>query len=389
MQHHALTRRMFLQGMGVLPLAAALPRFAYAATPDDRRLLLVILRGAMDGLAAVVPYGDPAYADARGAMTMPQNDTALLKLDGFFALHAALSPLMPLYQNKELLLLHAAATPYRDRSHFDAQDLLENGSDKAHGINTGWLNRATATLPGTAQALALGPAVPLVLRGDARTTSWAPSLLPAVDEDFLSRVLHMYAQDELLMNAVKEAQTMPGADMAGGTGRGPKAFVGMMKKAAEFMGVAGGPRIGAIDIGGWDTHANQGLESGRLANSMKLLAEGLTSFRSGMGNAWKQTAVLVVTEFGRTVKGNGTGGTDHGTAGVAMLLGGSVNGGRVAGDWPGLAHLYEGRDLMPANDLRSLLKGTLAAHLRIDDSLLASQVFPASNAAAPMTGLFV
>lgn len=383
-----LTRRRFLQGLGMFTLSAAMPlRFAYAATPGDKRLLLVILRGAMDGLAAVVPYADHSYADARGAMAMPQTSEALLNLDNFFALNAALSPLLPLYQNKEMLILHAAATPYRDRSHFDAQDLLENGSDKAHGMSTGWLNRALASMQGAA-ALALGPSVPLVLRGDARTTSWAPATLPAVDDDFLNRVMHMYQADPLLMNAVNEAQGMQGADMAGGGARGPKAFVGMMKKAAEFMRDARGPRVGAIDIGGWDTHANQGLQSGRLANTMKILAEGLTTYRSNMGAAWKDTAVLVVTEFGRTVKGNGTGGTDHGTAGVAFLLGGGVNGGRVAGDWPGLARLYEDRDLMPANDLRGLLKGTLATHLQLDGTLLSTQVFPGSNGVPPLTGLF-
>lgn len=383
-----LTRRRFLQGLGMFTLSAATPlRFAYAATQGNKRLLLVILRGAMDGLAAVVPYGDRSYADARGKMALPQTADALLNLDNFFALNAALAPLHPLFQSKEMLILQAAATPYRDRSHFDAQNLLENGSDKANGMSSGWLNRAVASMQGT-PALALGPSVPLVLRGNARTTSWAPATLPAVDEDFLNRVLHMYQNDALLMNAVHEAQGMQGSDMEGGGGRGPKAFVGMMKKAAEFMREANGPRIGAIDMGGWDTHANQGLQTGRLVNNMKILADGLTSYRTAMGDAWKQTAVLVVTEFGRTVKGNGTGGTDHGTAGVAFLLGGGVNGGRVVGDWPGLARLYEDRDLMPANDLRGLLKGTLTGHLGLDGSLVSSQVFPGSNGAPPLTGLF-
>lgn len=384
-----LSRRHFLQGLGMFTLAASMPlRFAHAATASDKRLLVVILRGAMDGLAAVVPYGDRAYADARGAMALPQNADTLLNLDGYFALHSALAPLLPLYQQKEMLILHATATPYRDRSHFDAQDLLENGTDKAHSLSTGWLNRAVSAMHGSHPAIALGASVPLVLRGDAKVTSWAPSLLPDVDEDFLSRVMHMYQNDPLLMNAVTEAQAMKDSGDSN-IKRGAKAHIDIMKKVAGFMSPANGARIAAINMGGWDTHANQGLGSGRLAGNLKILAEGLTAFRLGMGDTWKNTAVLAITEFGRTVKGNGTGGTDHGTAGVAFLFGGSVNGGQVIGDWPNLSRLYEDRDLMPANDLRGLLKGTLAQHLRINETLLSNKIFPNSSNVPAIKNLFL
>lgn len=381
-----LTRRDFLLSTGLCAAAATWPgRLALAYAATEKRLLLVILRGGMDGLAAVVPYGDRVYAGARGDMALPQNAESLVVLDHHFAMHKSLAPLAALFQQKELLVLHAAATPYRERSHFEAQDLLENGSLKPHGISTGWLSRAVAVLPGTS-AVAVGPAVPLVLRGDAPVTSWAPSILPEVDDDFLNRVMHMYEHDPLLSKAVAGAMQEDGR-MQGNT-RGPRAFVGMMQKAALFLSAPKGARIGAIDMGGWDTHANQGTADGRLANNMEILAEGLTAFRQGMGAQWENTAVLVVTEFGRTVKSNGTGGTDHGTAGVAFLLGGSVQGGQVVGDWPGLSRLYEGRDLYPANDLRRLLKGTLHGHLGIAEAQLAETVFPGSGSAAPFQSLF-
>lgn len=381
-----LTRRRFFLNAGLCAAVVTWPgRLALAYTATEKRLLLVILRGGMDGLAAVVPYGDHAYADARGDMALPQNAESLVALDNHFAMHKSLAPLASLFQQKELLVLHAAATPYRERSHFEAQDLLENGSLKPHGISTGWLSRAVAALPG-ASAVAMGPAIPLVLRGDAPVTSWAPSILPEVDDDFLNRVMHMYERDPLLSEAVAGAMQEDGR-MQGNT-RGPRAFIGMMQKAASFLSAPKGARIGAIDMGGWDTHANQGTADGRLANNMEILAEGLTAFRQGMGTHWKDTAVLVVTEFGRTVKSNGTGGTDHGTAGAAFLLGGGVQGGQMIGDWPGLARLYEGRDLYPANDLRRLLKSTLHGHLGIAEAQLAETVFPGSGSMALFQSLF-
>ena len=394
---HDISRRTFIKqlgaGMVCAAMASALPaRFAFAAAPGSKRFLVVILRGAMDGLVAVVPFGDKAYADIRGSMALPQDAGTLINLDGFFALHHSLKPLATMFQSKELLILHAVATPYRERSHFDAQDLLENGSDKPHGLSTGWLNRAIAAMGTPPEALAVGPAVPLMLRGSAKVTSWAPSTLPEADEDFLTRVMQMYEHDPLLMNALASAQEMRDMGDAGmggmGSARGPRAFIAMMKKAASFMNTATGARIGTVEIGGWDTHAHQGLGTGRLANNFDILAQGLDAYRQDMGAAWKDTAVLVVTEFGRTVKGNGTGGTDHGTASVAFLLGGNVNGGRVIGDWPGLSSLYQDRDLMPANDLRALLKGTLHQHLGIAPTQLDASIFPGSREAGEFGGLF-
>jgi uncharacterized protein (DUF1501 family) len=385
----SITRRRFLFGAGLAAAGGLLPlRIGLAAAPGDRRLLVVILRGGLDGLAAVVPYTDPRYRTVRGALALPETDAALKTLDGDFGMHASLAPLADLYAQGELLFVHAVATPYRERSHFDAQNLLESGGTRPHLLSSGWLNRAAAALQPEPAGIAIGASIPLVLRGDAPVTSWAPSILPAVNEDFLSRVMRMYEDDALLAGALADARMLePDAMMSDARARGQRAFVAMMERAAAFMRAVDGPRLGAIDIGGWDTHANQGRESGRLANALRLLADGLTAYRREMGEAWSQTAVLVVTEFGRTVQVNGSGGSDHGTGSVAFLLGGSVAGGRMLGDWPGLARLHEGRDLLPANDLRALLKGTLQAQLGLDEGVLREQVFPQSEGATPLRGL--
>lgn len=379
------SRRGFIKiaglGGGFALTHSLLPvRFAFSDTLNNKRLLVVILRGALDGLAAVIPFGDRSYTDARGIMALPQNGDAMVNLDNYFALHIALKPLLPLYEQRQMLIYHAAATSYRDRSHFDAQDLLENGSDKPHTLATGWLNRAIATLSHSPKAMSVGVSIPLILRGGAKIGSWAPSILPNVDEDFLSRVIHLYQSDPLLLDAITRAKEMRDAgNNKGDLVRGQRAFIGIMQKIAEFMAPASGARIATVEIGGWDTHANQGLVKGNLPNNLGILAEGLINFQKSMGAVWKDTAVLCITEFGRTVKGNGSEGTDHGTASVAFLLGGSVNGGRVAGDWPSLDKLYEGRDLIPANDLRALLKTTLHQHLSISEDKLENSVFPNST----------
>lgn len=382
MEH--INRRRFLQGTGALALAGLMPfRIAFADAPGEKRLLVIVLRGALDGLHAVVPYGDPGYADRRGSMALKQDSDTLLALNSDFALHASLGALAPLYKQKEMLVLHATATPYRERSHFDAQNLLETGGTKPHLLSTGWLNRSVMLLRSTQPALALGPNVPMLLRGEGRVTSWSPSNLPEVDDDFMGRVIHMYQNDPPLMQALAAVMDDGGE---GATGRNSKAFTEMMKQAALFMKEPGGARIASIDVEGWDTHVGQ---VGRLDALFKALAEGILSYRIGMGAAWKQSAILVMTEFGRTVKGNGTGGTDHGTGSVAFLFGGSVNGGRILGDWPGLASLYEDRDLQPANDLRQLLMGTLSGHLGIEEAALASSVFPGATGVRGYSGLFV
>jgi len=381
-----VSRRSFLGGLGFITLAQTWPfRLAMAAAPTDKRLLLVILRGAMDGLGAVVPYSDPAYHDIRGKLAMEGNSDDLIAINSDFAFAKALAPVSAMYAKGEAAFMHATATPYRSRSHFDAQDLLENGSIKPMGLGTGWLNRTLDAMHG--KGIAIGPTIPLVMRGPASIASWSPSILPEVDDDFMARAMRMYDDDELLHNAL--AQTgMASASGMDKNAKGQRAFIPMMQKAAEFLSGPSGARVGSIDIGGWDTHAQQGTGEGRLATNLAILAEGLSSFKTAMGTEWNNTALLVVTEFGRTARPNGTGGTDHGTGTTALVLGGRVNGGRMLGDWPGMGKLYEDRDLLPANDLRSLLKGTLAQHLGIPDEVLTASIFPDSAAAKPTPNLF-
>ncbi|HEV8330851.1 MAG TPA: DUF1501 domain-containing protein [Steroidobacteraceae bacterium] len=391
------SRRAFVGGALAAGAAAMLPRCVFADVATDARFVLVILRGALDGLAAVPAYGDGSYAAKRGALaiTAPQ-----LKLDSTFALHPSLTNLHQRFQAQELIVFHAVASPYRERSHFDGQDLLENGTTAPKAAHDGWLNRALPLLPEAKQratdriALALAQNVPLVLRGDARVGSWAPSRLPETDSDTLQRIADLYSTDEYFASRLQSALA---ADQVAGEGGGmgagrrdPLNALGPVAAAAgKFLAAADGPRIAVLEASGWDTHANQGAERGQLANRLRGLDQALDSLRTSLGAAWARSAVLVVTEFGRTVAVNGTQGTDHGTATCAFLTGGAIAGGRVIADWPGLATsaLYEGRDLRPTTDLRSILKGVLAAHLGAAESGLEEQVFPGSRTARPLERL--
>jgi uncharacterized protein (DUF1501 family) len=384
------SRRAFVSGALAAGAAAMLPRCVFADAATDARFVLVILRGALDGLAAVPAYGDGAYASKRGALaiTAPQ-----LKLDGMFALNPSLPQLHERFQSKELIVLHAVASPYRERSHFDGQDLLENGTSAPKSAHDGWLNRALPLLPEAKQratdrvALALAQNVPLVLRGDARVGSWAPSRLPDTDSDTLQRIADLYSTDEYFASRLQSALA---ADSVVGEGEGMGAGRRDPLNALNTVAAADGPRIAVLEATGWDTHANQGAERGQLANRLRGLDQALSSLRTGLAGAWARSAVLVVTEFGRTVAVNGTGGTDHGTATCAFLVGGAVAGGRVVADWPGLASsaLYEGRDLRPTLDLRSVMKSALALHLGAAESGIEERVFPGSRAARPLDDLF-
>ncbi|HXS91984.1 MAG TPA: DUF1501 domain-containing protein [Steroidobacteraceae bacterium] len=392
------SRRAFVSGALAAGAAAMLPRCVFADAATDARFVLVILRGALDGLAAVPAYGDGAYASKRGALaiTAPQ-----LKLDGMFALNPSLPQLHERFQSKELIVFHAVASPYRERSHFDGQDLLENGTSAPKSAHDGWLNRALPLLPEAKQratdrvALALAQNVPLVLRGDARVGSWAPSRLPDTDSDTLQRIADLYSTDEYFASRLQSALA---ADSVVGEGEGMgagrrdplNALNTVAAAAGKFLAAADGPRIAVLEATGWDTHANQGAERGQLANRLRGLDQALSSLRTGLAGAWARSAVLVVTEFGRTVAVNGTGGTDHGTATCAFLVGGAVAGGRVVADWPGLASsaLYEGRDLRPTLDLRSVMKSALALHLGAAESGIEERVFPGSRAARPLDDLF-
>jgi uncharacterized protein (DUF1501 family) len=393
------TRRSVLAGGATLTLLAPFARLRAAANRDSR-FVLVILRGGLDGLAAVPPYAEPAYAQLRGSLALakPGTQDGALDLDGTFGLHPSLTNLHSMYRAREALVLHAAATPYRERSHFDAQNVLEAGGTAPNSGDGGWLNRALAALDSAGdarEAVALADSVPLVLRGELAVTSWAPSQLPETDDDTLARVRRLYeaADPELAasLNGALEARDIAGdgADARMGGGRGGLGLAPLASAAARFLSTPDGPRIAVLDAGGWDTHANQGAAQGPLAQRLRGLDAGLQMLKTELGPHWRETTVLVVTEFGRTVAVNGTRGTDHGTAGCAFLVGGAVAGGRVVADWPGLAarDLHEGRDLRATTDLRALFKGVLHERFGVSESALARSVFPASDSIEPLEGL--
>ncbi len=389
-------RRHLLQALGATSAAGLLPPWAslaLAASPRDSShgncLVLVILRGGMDGLTAVPALGDPAFAEARGALGVFAAEP--LKLDGTFALNPLLPQLHSLYGQGELAVLHAVGLPYRERSHFDAQQVLESGGQRPYELSTGWLGRALAASSGSAQplkAVALETAVPVVLRGPAEVDTWAPSTQPEPSADLVSRLESMYRSDAALAQALTRARTLraePGMaanpqNSMGGGGRG--AAVLLARKAAEFL--QRGSQVAVMEMGGWDSHTNQTLPNGAMSNNLRTLDATLAALREGLlaGGTWGRTVVLVATEFGREVASNGNQGTDHGTGGAALVLGGAVKGGRVLSDWPGLAKKdrHEGRDLKVTTDLRSAIRPLLADHLQVARSALDRDVLPGSAA---------
>ncbi|WP_281664640.1 DUF1501 domain-containing protein [Paraburkholderia fungorum] len=378
-----LSRRKFLSvaaaGAGAILVS---PRIAFASVATERRFIFVIQRGAADGLSIVMPYAEPAYASLRGALAIDTGNAT--KLDGTFALHPALVQTAAMYANRQALFVHAVASPYRDRSHFDGQNVLETGGTAPYQMKDGWLNRLVASLPATREnAIAFAPTVPMALRGKAAVTSYAPSGLPPAPDDLLMRVSQLYDQDAQLRPLWESAMTARGLAGEAGARQDPAS---LGKLAAGFLSRDDGPRIAMIETGGWDTHTAQ---NARLANQLKALDTMLAALRDGMGPAWNKTTVLVATEFGRTVAVNGTGGTDHGTGSVAMVLGGSVAGGRVLADWPGLkpGDLYEARDLKPTMSLDALIAGAASEGLGLDPQRTANTLFGQNAGMRPTTGL--
>ena len=393
------SRRALLLGGASFAAWAYLPKFARAADGRDPRLIVVILRGALDGLATVAPTGDPDYAALHGSIALASNGPhAALMLDSFFALHPAMPEFARMYREKRAAVIHAVATSYRDRSHFDGQDVLESGFAGPGRVQSGWLNRALEVLPRgerVTSGLAIGPTTPLVLRGAAPTVGWAPVALPQAADDTAMRLVELYnRRDPALASALSQGlqldKAAQGDDMMPKPGtNGAGAMKLVARGAAKLMAADDGPRIAALAFDGWDTHANEGGAVGRLAQLLSGLDGALAEFESGLGERWRDTVVVVATEFGRTARINGTEGTDHGTGTVALLAGGAVRGGRVISDWPGLktANLYEGRDLAPTTDLRAVIKGVLHDHLGLAERVLADTVFPDSAPVKAMKGL--
>ncbi|MGO9172441.1 MAG: DUF1501 domain-containing protein [Rhodomicrobium sp.] len=406
----SLSRRTLLAGAGALFAWGYMPKFAFAAANRDARLVVIVLRGALDGLSVVAPFGDPDYASLHGELALKLDGPAPgLPLDGFFLLNPAMANFARLYKDGQALAVHAVATPYRERSHFDGQDVLESGQPGPGHNATGWLNRFVETLPaGEAVSrqgcLGVGAVAPLIARGPAPVLGWAPPIIPRAGDDIAMRVLDLYAaRDPALALALHQGldtdklavRTASGPATAGPGGApgadNPKGMAQIAEGAARIMAAEDGPRIAALAFEGWDTHAREGGATGRLAALLGGLDAALASFEQNLKPYWKETAILVVTEFGRTARINGTAGTDHGTGTVAFLAGGAVKGGRVIADWPGLspAQLYQARDLKPTTDLRAVTKGVLADLYGASAASLAERVFPGSAPVAPMRGLIV
>jgi uncharacterized protein (DUF1501 family) len=408
---HAPSRRQLLLASGVLFAWAHLPKLALAQGRDPR-LLVIVLRGALDGLAAVPPAGDPDWAKLRGERALSlAGETPALPLNSLFALNPAMPALHRLYKKGQAAIVHAAATPYRERSHFDGQDVLESGLSRPGATDSGWLNRALMALepagrvnPKGRDAFAVGPITPLVVRGAAPVLSWTPQRLPPPSDDTVMRLLDLYNHtDPAMAWVLEERRGLTAIARAGNMDQPPQkgkpglagaaqlraCFADSAGAAAKFLARPDGPRIGALAFDGWDTHAAEGEINGRLAVLLGALDGAIAAIETGMGAAWRETAVAIVTEFGRTARVNGTDGTDHGTATVALLAGGAIKGGRVLADWPGLkeANLYEGRDLKPTTDLRAVLKGLLHHHVGVSEKALASSIFPGSEAVKPIEGL--
>jgi len=393
-----LSRRSALLGL-TTAICVGRSSLALADAATDKRLVVVILRGALDGMAAVVPYGDAGLTALRGELVppVPNQPDGLLDLGGFFGLHPALAGLHEMYRANEALMVHAVAGCYRVRSHFEAQDYLESGAD--HRMTSGWLNRVVAAMPPVTRApgserpehegLAVGVSIPLLLRGPAPVANWAPHGFSQPAPELYATIAALNQADPITGPAIAEGLRARGFSAAVLDGeQDPKernAFPVLARSAGEMLRAPNGPRIAALEIGGWDTHTAQ---TNRLAGALKQLDAGLVALKTALGPAWARTAVLVMTEFGRTARMNGTKGTDHGTGTAAFVVGGAVAGGRVTGTWPGLGggQLFENRDLAPTTDLRAVARGILSPHLGLDAAAL-GKVFPGSDSVGAMHGL--
>ncbi|OYV40854.1 MAG: hypothetical protein B7Z81_01615 [Acidocella sp. 20-61-6] len=387
-----LSRRATLLGLSAIATSARV-KLALADAPGQQRLVVVLLRGALDGMASVVPYGDAHLAALRGPLIPPApgQPGGMFDLGGFYGLNPALPGIHAMYQASEALAVHAVAGPYRTRSHFEAQDLLQLGTVQETGLTSGWLNRTLAELPHRRGAelpgLAAGLGVPLLLQGPQRVGAYAPEHFGSPAPDLLARIASLNVADRITGPAIGEALRSAKFDETVMRDDTPKrgGFPMLAGQVGQLLAAEGGPRIAAFQLEGWDTHGNQ---VGGLRGPLAGLDTGLVNLKTALGPAWNHTMVLVMTEFGRTAAVNGTAGTDHGTATAAFVLGGRVAGGRVRATWPGLApnQLFERRDLAPTLDIRSLAKGALAAHLNLSNAALA-RIFPESTAAAPLQGL--
>ncbi len=370
-----ISRRALLQTALASGLISVAPRLAVAAAPGDQRFVFIILRGGMDGLDIVQPYGDPNLARLRPGLAKTP-DTGLLDLDGFFGLTPDLKGLGELWSSKQLAFVHAVSPPYRARSHFEAQDSLENGTASPTGAHDGWLNRFLSLMPAPSPELAadLMPTSSIVLSGTNKVDRWQPNTDLRLDADIEFFLHKLYEGHDDFATALNRAIISESEDLDGPAGRGNTVTGSYARLAAAML--SRHARIAAISVNGWDSHQNQ---AGILRRPTRELADGILELRKSLGPLWKKTTFVAVSEFGRTVRSNGTAGTDHGTGGLMLIGGGAVNGGRMTGPaWPGLGdgRLYEDRDLMPADDVRRYIAWLLMGLYGAGRQQLASAVFP-------------
>jgi len=393
-------RRVFLKTAAATLLSLGPDAWAAAAEGGPRRLIVILLRGAVDGLSVVIPYAEEAYYRERSSIAIapPGKPDGAVALDGHFALHPALAGLLPLWENRELTFVHAAGSPDPTRSHFDAQLYLENGTPGESITRDGWMNRLLLALPGprgATDAISIGPTLPRILTGKAAvaTLPLGPGgarPLPIDQPEVGAAFDRLYSSDDALGRSYREGRAARAQliaalaaerQIADNGSPPPTGFPGQAARLAALTRRQSGIRLVALGLGGWDTHVNQGSHTGQLAQHLRPLGEGLAALARGSGEAWRDTVVVVLSEFGRTVRENGNGGTDHGHGNVIWLLGGAINGGRIYGDWPGLApaQLYQRRDLAVTTDFRTVLAVILERHMRLADLQLEA-VLPSAPA---------
>ncbi|MDO9335016.1 MAG: DUF1501 domain-containing protein [Caulobacter sp.] len=402
-----LTRRSLLAAGAGLSIAF----MGRGASADEvlagRKMIVVVCRGGLDGLSVSPPIGDADYAGLRRGIAIPPD--AALRLDGTFGLHPSLAAIHAMAGQGEARIVPAMASPDRARSHFEAQDVLETGAAGVYATDSGWMNRALGAMGDRkVPALSVGATSPLILRGPVQTGAWSPGRASEKSPRLPGLLMDLYADDPLLGPAFAqglETEAMARTALVG-MAKGPPAgyagggLPGLQRQGqasakrigqtiAGFMTQPNGPQLVALSAEGFDTHANQGAAQGQLANRLLYLDSLAEGLRDGLGAEWSKTVVVFATEFGRTARINGTGGTDHGTGSTAILLGGGLKTGGIVGDWPTLREnaLYEGRDTRPTVDSRALFKGLLRDHMGVDRKALDTTVFPDSADAPPILGL--
>ncbi|PTO93061.1 DUF1501 domain-containing protein [Vibrio splendidus] len=380
---HSINRRQFMGIAAAVGVSAMLPFPSFAKTGSDNIFIWVSLRGAMDGLNVVVPHADPDYSNLRPNIGLKPEQ--LVKLDDFFGLHPSLKQCHQWYESNELSFVHACSTAYRERSHFDGQKILENGTSDP--FNTvGWINRLLTLSSEKYDGIAIDSGLPLIMQGESTVASWYPNRLKTRDKQ-TELLEELFQSDQMLSSNFESVMKID--QLVGDQGVG-KQFKSLMGKTGDILSADNGPNIAALELGGWDTHANQGNVNGRLSNQLKTLDVGLAALKASLGDRWQKTVIIAASEFGRTAKENGTKGTDHGTGNVMFVAGGALPslkgvGGKVITNWPGLSQsqLYEGRDLSPTTDMRSVIKGVLNRHLSIEVKQL-NAIFPDSADIRPM-----